>query len=93
MPQNHFHGDVKSYYLQIDNEAVDVIINCIETRFDQLDYARYSSLESLLLTAILLQQDYHHDWETRHRKKAILKGQLELMFDFCKDYFDISQLT
>ena len=56
------------------------------------DYARYSSLESLLLTAISLQQDYHHDWETRHRKKAILKGQLELMFDFCKDDFDISQL-
>ena len=64
MPRTIFHGDVKSYYLQIYNEAVDVIINCIETRFDQRDYARYSSLESLLLTAISLQQDYHHDWET-----------------------------
>ena len=28
----------------------------------------------------------------RHRKKAILEGQLELMCDFYKDDFDISQL-
>ena len=42
---------VVDYYRRICFQTLDVVINCIESRFDQLGYRSYSRLESLLLKA------------------------------------------
>ena len=42
---------VEDHYRSIYFQTLDVVINCIESRFDQLGYRSYSCLESLLLKA------------------------------------------
>ena len=42
---------VENHYRRISFQTLDVVINCIESRFDQLGYGSYSRLESLLLKA------------------------------------------
>ncbi len=50
--ENYTFPDVQSYYRQYYFEALDLIINCITTRFDQEGYRAYCKLESLLLKSI-----------------------------------------
>ena len=40
----------KEYYKQIYYEALDLVINYIQSRFDQPGYAMYKNLETLLVT-------------------------------------------
>ena len=42
---------VEDHYRSIYFQTFDVVINCIESRFDQLGYRSYSRLKSLLLKA------------------------------------------
>ena len=42
---------VEDHYRSIYFQTLDVVINCIESRFDQLGYRSHSRLESLLLKA------------------------------------------
>ena len=49
MPSGHFHDSTVGYYKQIYFEALDLIINCIEDRFDQPGFRIYYSIESLLV--------------------------------------------
>ena len=43
----YYHENIQSYYSQCYNETFDVIINCIQERFDQ---PGYGSVKSLLIT-------------------------------------------
>ena len=45
------HPPTVDHYRSIYFQTLDVVINCIESRFDQLGYRSYSCLESLLLKA------------------------------------------
>ena len=49
--EGEFHADPKVFYRQHYYEAVDLIVNCIETRFEQPGYAMYRNLEQLLVKA------------------------------------------
>ena len=49
MPSGHFHDSTVGYYKQIYFEALDLIINCIEDRFDQPGFCIYHSIESLMV--------------------------------------------
>ncbi len=49
--EDHFHSEIKSFYRQSYYEAVDLLISCIEDRFQQPGYEKYKRLESLLLKA------------------------------------------
>ena len=48
----HHHTSAKSHYMQIYFECLDVIIEYIETRFNQPSYLAYENLENLLIKAI-----------------------------------------
>ena len=62
LAEAEFHTDPKSYYRQHYYEAVDLAINCIQTRFQQPGYQIYSNLEQLLLKASQ-GQDYKAEFE------------------------------
>ena len=47
-----FDTDVKAYYKKIYYEVLDLIINCIQSRFDQEGYQIYRNLQDLLLKAV-----------------------------------------
>ena len=49
---SHHPESPKDDYRQKYFEALDLIINCINARFDQADYAMYASCEQVLLKAI-----------------------------------------
>ena len=51
MSSRHFHDSTVGYYKQIYFTALDLIINCIEDRFDQPGFHIYHSIESLLFKA------------------------------------------
>ena len=57
-----FHETPKQYYQQYYFEAIDLIVNCIQDRFDQPGYKVYSTLESLLMKACK-QEEYGDDLE------------------------------
>ena len=57
-----FHQEPKAYYRQLYFEAIDVIVNCIKTRFDQPGYKIYSSLVTLLIKACN-KEELDHDLE------------------------------
>ena len=44
-----FHEEPKQFYKQLYFEALDLVVNCIQSRFDQPGYQIYSSLETLLI--------------------------------------------
>ncbi len=44
-------GQSESFYKKIYYEAIDLIVSCIERRFNQPRYQLYSTLESLLIKA------------------------------------------
>jgi len=46
-----FHETPKDYYRQYYFEAIDLIVNCIQERFDQPGYKVYATLESVLIKA------------------------------------------
>ena len=46
-----FHSTVKEFYRRIYYEALDLIIESIRDRFDQLRYRVYQCLDNLLLKA------------------------------------------
>ncbi len=54
--------DKESYYRLIYYEALDHIINCIKTSFEQPGYQVYSHLEALLLKNVN-KEDYSEDIE------------------------------
>ena len=56
MSEGEFHDTPKSLYKQQYYEAIDLLINCIEDRFDQPGYKVYHSVETLLLKACKLQE-------------------------------------
>ena len=68
-----FHQNPKDYYRQYYFEAIDLIINCIQDRFDQPGYKIYSSLVSLLI---------------RGCKQEELDDDLKAVCTFYKDDFD-----
>lgn len=47
----YFRGSTKEHYKQICYEALDLIISCVEDRFDQAGYRIYKTLEMLLIKA------------------------------------------
>ena len=49
-PEDH-PPTMEDHYRSIYFQTLDVVINCIESRFDQLGYRSYSRLESLLFKA------------------------------------------
>lgn len=58
-----FHETPKQYFRQHYFEAIDLIVNCIQDRFDQPGYKVYSTLESLLVKACK-QEEFEDDLET-----------------------------
>ena len=68
-----FHATPKSYYRQLYFKALDLIVSCIDDRFDQPGYRIYRSLETLLAKACM-QQDFTSD--------------LKIVCDFYGDDFD-----
>ncbi len=80
--EGDYHSDPKAHYRQIYYEAIDLIVNCIENRFDQPGYKKYESLQTLLLKACQLEdfenelhtvcQFYKNDFE-----EAVLRTQLQ----------------
>ena len=67
------HDNPKSLYRQYYYEAIDLIISCIEDRFNQPGYKVYQTLENLLLKAC---------------KSEDFESNLELICRFYKDDFD-----
>jgi hypothetical protein len=51
--ESEFHTDSKAFYRQHYYETIDLIVNCIQARFEQLGYAVYRDLEQLLVKASL----------------------------------------
>ena len=88
----YHHETVRSYYLQYYNETLDVVINCIQERFDQPGYGMYSSLESLLITAALQYKHADDDTEALARYKFEMEEQLERVCAFYGDDFDKEEL-
>ena len=73
-----FHDNPKSLYKQQYFEALDLIITCINDRFNQQGYRVYRSLESLLSKAF---------------KQEDLSSDLKVICDFYKDDFDEDLLS
>ena len=73
-----FHDDPKSFYKQQYYEALDLIVNCIDDRFNQPGYRIYHSLESFLSKAC---------------KQEDLVSDLDIVCDFYRDDFDKKLLT
>ena len=55
-----FHDTPASFYKQKYFEALDLMINCIERRFDQPGYHIFQSMESLLIKACM-QDDFESE--------------------------------
>lgn len=55
-----FHENPEDYYRQVYYQALDLIINCIEDRFDQPGYRIYKTLELLLVKACK-EEDFEDD--------------------------------
>ena len=68
-----FHDNPKSLYKQQYYEALDIIVVCIESRFNQPGYRIYRSLESLLMKAC---------------KKEDMESDLEAVCEFYRDDFN-----
>ena len=50
---SEFHANVKHYYQQIYFESIDIVVNCIRSRFEQKDYVNcYAKVESTFLLAV-----------------------------------------
>ena len=54
--EGDFHEIPKTHYRQCYREALHLIINCIQTRFDQPGYRIYHSLVTLLIKAAKQQE-------------------------------------
>ena len=55
-----FHDTPASFYKQKYFKALDLMINCIEQRFDQPGYRIFQSMESLLIKACM-QDDFESE--------------------------------
>ena len=71
--EGDFHAEAKSLYRQQYFEAIDLIVTCIEYRFNQPGYKTYQSLQSLLLKACRLEE---------------CESDLQTVCQFYKDDFD-----
>ena len=47
-----YPATTQDYYRQIYFESIDLMVNAIEQRFDQLSFAAYAKMESLLVKAL-----------------------------------------
>ncbi|XP_065886227.1 zinc finger MYM-type protein 1-like [Dysidea avara] len=76
-----FHVNVEEHYRAIYYEALDLIIQCIDDRFDQVGYRMYMNLETLLLKGC---KQVEHSSELEHVKELysddIHYGNLEVQF-------------
>ena len=68
-----FHDTPEAFYKQIYFEALDLIVNCIEDRFNQPGFRIYQRIESLLVKAC---------------KQEELKSDIEVVCKTYKDDFD-----
>ena len=68
--EGDFHITPKAYFRQSYYEAIDVVVGCIENRFDQPGYRIYSTLETLLVKAC---------------KQEEIAGKLEVILSFYND--------
>lgn len=57
------HTDVRCYFRQQYYEAIDLVINSVQTRFNQKDYTMYCNLEQLLIKACQ-QVDFTNELQT-----------------------------
>ena len=71
--EGDFHSTPKAYFRQSYYEAIDLVVGCIENRFDQPGYRIYRTLESLLLKVC---------------KQDDIADDLEAILSFYKDDFD-----
>ena len=76
-----FHVNVEEHYRAIYYEALDLIIQCIDDRFNQVGYRMYMNLETLLLKGC---KQVEHSGELEHVKELysddIYYGNLEVQF-------------
>ena len=72
-----FHENPKDYYGQVYYQALDLIVNCIEDRFDQPGYRIYKTLELLLVKACK-EEDFEDD--------------LQIVCSFYRDDFIVDNL-
>ena len=73
----HFPTTPKDHFKSVYFEAIDLIVNCIQNRFDQPGYRIYQSLETLLVKAC---------------KQEELQEHLDKVCDFYHDDFDKEML-
>ena len=73
-----FHGNVIDYYRVFYFEALDLIIQCIDDRFNQPGYRLYSALETLLVKGC--KQVEHQDELNQLYDKDIKYDNLEVQF-------------
>ena len=81
--EGYFNAEIKSLYRQSYYEAVDLLLSCIEDRFQQPGYEKYKRLESLLFKACISEdieneiaevcQFYKDDFDSN-----ILQAQLQV---------------
>ena len=80
----HFHDNPVAHYRQAYFEALDLIINCIEDRFDQPGFRIYQSIQSLLVKACK-QKEWGSDLESACETykddfdKEVLRTQLGVL--------------
>ena len=74
---------VEDHYRSIYFQTLDVVINCIESRFDQLGYRSYSRLESLLLKAAS-KKNFTEDFMGAHPgQNSLILRMVELIWLCC----------
>ena len=82
-----FHSTPKAYFRQSYYEAIDLVVGCVENRFDQPEYRIYRTLESLILK-VCKQDDISDDL------KAILSFyKMILTMNFCQYSFKLLEHT
>lgn len=77
LSDGHHHNHPKAFYRQIYYEAVDLMINCIEDRFNQPGYRIYQQLEAILLKSC---------------KSEDIENDLQEVCKFYQDDFDVRVL-
>ncbi len=74
-----FHDTPEAYYRQIYFEALDLIINCTEERFDQPGYRVFQSIELLLVKTCkkdCLESSNVTIWDAKNHFKSLSHGHL-----------------
>ena len=94
----YFHDTSEALFKQMYFEALDLIINCIQDRFDQPGFRIYQSVESLLVKACQ-QKDWKSDLDIVCEmykddfNKDLLSTQLNILEANFKDYDSSDNIT